>query len=97
MLLRDLRELRQQLFCASHLSLLQCDAETWGSLLGQLPRVGSGQRVMKKHHTRGLGNRLVEQFEALRAELGCQTCNACQISAGAPGSSEPDDVLEWIA
>jgi hypothetical protein len=49
---------------------------------------------MEKHHPRGLGNRLLEEFEALRAELRRHACNTCQISTG---PSEACDVLERIA
>jgi hypothetical protein len=81
-LLRDHRELWEQLFGGSHRSHLQSDTQTLCGLLGQLQRGGSSFRVMKKHHPRGLGNRLLEEFEALRAEPCRHACHTCQISTG---------------
>ena len=49
---------------------------------------------MKKHNPRDLGSRVVEEFEALRAELGRHACNTCQISTT---PSEACDVLERVA
>src|SRR5215510_10188997 len=93
-LLLDRRELWQQLFGGSDLSLLQCYSETRCGLLRQLPCIGSSLRVMQEHHPRGLGNRFVEELEALRAELRRHAGNTCQISKT---PSDTCDVLEWVA
>jgi hypothetical protein len=94
MLLRDHRELREQLFGGAHVGHLQSDTQARRGLLAELQRVRRSFRVLKKHDPRDLGNRLLEELEALRAELRGHAGHTGQISTG---PSEARDVLEWIA
>src|SRR5262245_16768692 len=49
---------------------------------------------MKKHHPRNLGDRLLQELEALRAELSRHACDTGQISIG---PREACDVRERVA